>query len=70
MLKLDLKKEIGELCALVLALIIGFAASSFWIGLISFVVLELVYLLVYDARTKQAEAKKPKEEEEEVNFHE
>ncbi len=53
-----------------LALIIGFAASSFWIGLISFVVLELVYLLVYDAIAKQAEAKKPKEEKEEVNFHE
>lgn len=70
MLKLDLKKEIGELCALVLALIIGFAASSFWIGLISFVVLELVYLLVYDAIAKKAEAKKPKEEKEEVNFHE
>ena len=43
MLKLDLKKEIGELGALVIALIIGFVASSFWIGLISFVVLE-VYL--------------------------
>ena len=47
MLKLDLKKEIGELGALVIAFIIGFVASSFWIGLISFVVLELVYLLVY-----------------------
>lgn len=70
MLKLDLKKEIGELCALVLALIIGFAASSFWVGLISFVVLELVYLLIYDAIAKKAEAKKPKEEKEEVNFHE
>ncbi|WP_302212082.1 hypothetical protein [uncultured Ruminococcus sp.] len=70
MLKLDLKKEIGELCALVLALIIGFAASSFWIGLISFVVLELAYLLVYDAAEKKAESKKPKEEKEEINFHE
>lgn len=39
MLKLDLKKEIGELGALVIAFIIGFVASSFWIGLISFVVL-------------------------------
>lgn len=53
MLKLDLKKEIGELGALVIALIIGFVASSFWIGLISFVVLELVYLLVYDAIAKR-----------------
>lgn len=53
MLKLDLKKEIGELGALVIALIIGFVASSFWIGLISFVVLELVYLLVYDAIAKK-----------------
>lgn len=70
MLKLDLKKEIGELCALVLALIIGFAAGSFWIGLISFVVLELVYLLVYDMAAKKAESKKPKEEKEEINFHE
>ena len=57
MLKLDLKKEIGELGALVIALIIGFVASSFWIGLISFVVLELVYLLVYDAIAKKAEAR-------------
>lgn len=65
MLKLDLKKEIGELGALVIALIIGFVAGSFWIGLISFVVLELVYLFVYDAI-----AKKPKEEKEEINFHE
>lgn len=39
MLKLDLKKEIGELGALVIAFIIGVVASSFWIGLISFVVL-------------------------------
>lgn len=70
MLKLDLKKEIGELGALVIALIIGFVASSFWIGLISFVVLELVYLLVYDAIAKKAEAQKPKEEKEEINFHE
>ena len=70
MLKLDLKKEIGELGALVIALIIGFVADSFWIGLISFVVLELVYLLVYDAIAKKAEAKKPKEEKEEINFHE
>lgn len=62
MLKLDLKKEIGELGALVIAFIIGFVASSFWIGLISFVVLELVYLLVYDAVAK--------EEKEEINFHE
>ena len=52
MLKLDLKKEIGELGALVIAFIIGFAAGSFWIGLISFVVLELVYLLVYNAIAK------------------
>ena len=29
MLKLDLKKEIGELGALVIAFIIGFVASSF-----------------------------------------
>lgn len=29
MLKLDLKKEIGELGALVIAFIIGFAAGSF-----------------------------------------
>ena len=70
MLKLDLKKEIGELGALVIAFIIGFVASSFWIGLISFVVLELVYLLVYDAIAKKAEAQKPKEEKEEINFHE
>lgn len=70
MLKLDLKKEIGELGALVIALIIGFVASSFWIGLISFVVLELVYLLVYNAIAKKAEAQKPKEEKEEINFHE
>lgn len=70
MLKLDLKKEIGELGALVIALIIGFVAGSFWIGLISFVVLELVYLLIYDAIAKKAEAKKPKEEKEEINFHE
>ena len=70
MLKLDLKKEIGELGALVIALIIGFVAGSFWIGLISFVVLELVYLLVYDAIAKKSEAKKPKEEKEEINFHE
>lgn len=69
MLKLDLKKEIGELGALVIAFIIGFVASSFWIGLISFVVLELVYLLVYDAIAKKAEAQKPKEEKEEINFH-
>ena len=62
MLKLDLKKEIGELGALVIAFIIGFVAGSFWIGLISFVVLELVYLLVYDAIAKKAEAQKPKEE--------
>ena len=67
MLKLDLKKEIGELGALVIAFIIGFVASSFWIGLISFVVL---YLLVYDAIAKKAEAQKPKEEKEEINFHE
>lgn len=33
-------------------------------------VLELVYLLVYDAIAKKAEAKKPKEEKEEINFHE
>ena len=58
MLKLDLKKEIGELGALVIAFII------------SFVVLELVYLLVYDAIAKKAEAQKPKEEKEEINFHE
>ena len=58
MLKLDLKKEIGELGALVIAFIIGF------------VVLELVYLLVYDAIAKKAEAQKPKEEKEEINFHE
>ena len=64
MLKLDLKKEIGELGALVIAFIIGFVAGSFWIGLISFVVLELVYLLVYDAIAKKAEAQKPKEEKE------
>ena len=64
MLKLDLKKEIGELGALVIA------AGSFWIGLISFVVLELVYLLVYNAIAKKAEAQKPKEEKEEINFHE
>ena len=51
MLKLDLKKEIGELGALVIAL-------------------ELVYLLVYDAIAKKAEAQKPKEEKEEINFHE
>ena len=68
--QLDLKKEIGELGALVIAFIIGFVASSFWIGLISFVVLELVYLLVYDAIAKKAEAQKPKEEKEEINFHE
>lgn len=43
-----------------IAFIIGFVASSFWIGLISFVVLELVYLLVYDAIAKKAEAQKPK----------
>lgn len=42
----------------------------FWIGLISFVVLELVYLLVYNAIAKKAEAQKPKEEKEEINFHE
>ena len=65
MLKLDLKKEIGELGALVIAFIIGFVASSF-----CFVVLELVYLLVYDAVAKKAEAQKPKEEKEEINFHE
>lgn len=34
------------------------------------VVLELVYLLVYDAIAKKAEAQKPKEEKEEINFHE
>lgn len=71
MLKLDLKKEIGELGALVIAFIIGFVASSFWIRIIiSFVVLELVYLLVYNAIAKKAEAQKPKEEKEEINFHE
>ena len=70
MLKLDLKKEIGELGALVIAFIIGFVASSFWIGLISFVVLELVYLLVYDAIAKRLKPKSQKEEKEEINFHE
>ena len=70
MFKLDLKKEIGELGALVIAFIIGFVAGSFWIGLISFVVLELVYLLVYDAIAKKVEAQKPKEEKEEINLHE
>mgnify|MGYP000603777712 CR=1 FL=1 len=57
MLKLDLKKEIGELGALVIAFIIGFVASSFWICLISFVVLELVYLLVYDAIAKRGKGR-------------
>ena len=70
MLKLDLKKEIGELGALVIAFIIGFVASSFWIGLISFVVLELVYLLVYNAIAKKAEARGAGGGEEEINFHE
>lgn len=60
MLKLDLKKEIGELGALVIAFIIGVVASSFWIGLISFVVLELVYLLVYDAIAKRLKPKSQK----------
>lgn len=70
MLKLDLKKEIGELCALVIAVIVAFATHKFWVGLIVFVVLELIYLLVYDMIAKKKEATKPKEVKEEINFHE
>ena len=49
-----------SLAHIVIAFIIGFVAGSFWIGLISFVVLELVYLLVYDAIAKKVEPKMPK----------
>ena len=42
MLKLDLKKEIGELGALGIAFIIGFVASSCSIGLSSIWLLERV----------------------------
>lgn len=73
MLKLNMKKEIGELCVLVLTLIIGFLLKTgFWIGLVIFVVLEFAYLIIYDAVEKKAEAKKPRTEEpvEEINFHE
>lgn len=70
MLKLDLKKEIGELCALVIAVIVAVAVHKFWVGLIVFVLLEFIYLLVYDMIAKRKEAAKPKEEKEEITFHE
>ncbi len=73
MLKLNMKKEIGELCVLALTIIIGIVLKTgFWIGLVIFVVLEFAYLIIYGAIEKKAEAKKPKAEEpaEEINFHE
>ena len=66
MLKLDLKKEIGELGALVIAFIIGFVASSFWIGLISFV----FEYLGYTTEWRKAMLQLSEEEKEEINFHE
>ncbi len=70
-LKLNLAKEIGEIGALVVAVVLAIVFDlGFWIGLLIFIGLEILYLVIYSVCEKKFAKPEPQKPKEEINFHE